>query len=122
MKKNKRSASTSAFKFGRTETVRPATMATKRLAEFMAKKADTSNENEIVGLLKDCTKLHNQLVKEGALGQGFDRHLFALKYHAENRKKIRMPDFYESHGYKFINYNTLSTSTLAYVSQILFFI
>ena len=108
------SASTSAFKLGRTETVRPATMATKKLAEIMAKKTNDSNVSGIYSLLKDCTKLHNQLVKEGAMGQGFDRHLFALKYHAEMRNKQSTPDFYKSYGYKFINHNTLSTSTLAY--------
>ena len=48
------------------------------------------------------------------MGQGFDRHLFALKYHAETRNKQDTPDFYKSHAYKFINHNHLSTSTLAY--------
>lgn len=108
------SASTSAFKKGRTETVRPATMATKHLAEYMNKKSDSLEMNQVASLLKDCTKHHNQLVKEGAMGQGFDRHLFALKYHAETRNKQDTPDFYKSHAYKFINHNHLSTSTLAY--------
>jgi len=108
------SASTSAFKFGRTETIRPATMETKRLAEFMNKSSNTDNTQEIYDLLKKCTSKHNKLVKEGAMGQGFDRHLFALKYHAENRKKLQLPEFYSSSAYRFINHNTLSTSTLAY--------
>jgi carnitine O-palmitoyltransferase 2 len=50
------------------------------------------------------------------MGQGFDRHLFALKYHAVNRLGKKLPDFYASHAYKLINHNTLSTSTLAYPS------
>jgi len=108
------SASTSAFKLGRTETVRPATMATKELAEYMNKKSSSANGDEVIALLKNCTKLHNNLVKEGAMGQGFDRHLFALKYHAEMRNQQETPDFYKSHAYKFINHNVLSTSTLAY--------
>lgn len=109
------SASTSAFKFGRTETIRPATMATKRLAEHMLN-TSTSKQNpqEIFEMLKKATSKHNKLVKEGAMGQGFDRHLFAMKYHAENRKKIQLPEFYKSEAYKFINHNVLSTSTLAY--------
>ncbi len=111
------SASTSAFKLGRTETIRPVTMATKRLAEYLKNHKDSENYNEIVTLMKDCSKTHNQLVKEGAMGQGFDRHLFALKYHALNRKKMeKLPEFFGSHAYKFINHNTLSTSTLAYDS------
>jgi carnitine O-palmitoyltransferase 2 len=105
------SASTAAFKYGRTEAIRPATMATNRLAQYMSEKNDPST---ILSLMKDCSKIHNQLVKEGAMGQGFDRHLFALKYHAVNRKKQRMPEFFNSPAYKLINHNTLSTSTLAY--------
>ena len=108
------SASTCAFKHGRTETVRPLTMQTKRLAEFMAEKKSTDNHDEVYKLLQDCTKVHNKLVKEGAMGEGFDRHLFAMKYHAANRKKTALPEFYNSPAYKQINHNILSTSTLAY--------
>ena len=109
------SASTSAFKYGRTETIRPVTQATNKLAQYMAdKKTEAIDPNEMLKLMKDCTKLHNVLVKEGAMGEGFDRHLFAMKYHAVNRKKQTLPEFYNSHAYKFINHNTLSTSTLAY--------
>lgn len=109
------SASTSAFKYGRTETIRPVTMATKLLSEYLSKvRVNEENSNEVVSLMKDCSKIHNQLVKEGAMGQGFDRHLFALKYHAVQRKKQSMPEFFNSFGYKFINHNVLSTSTLAY--------
>ncbi|CAF0769107.1 unnamed protein product [Brachionus calyciflorus] len=109
------SASTSAFKYGRTETIRPATMATKKLSEYLYdRKVDGSNIEEVMAMLKECSKNHNQLVKEGAMGQGFDRHLFALRYHAVVRKKQEMPEFFQSHAYKFINHNILSTSTLAY--------
>lgn len=109
------SASTSAFKYGRTETIRPATMATKKLAEYLDnKKTNDLNSSEIISMMQDCSKYHNKLVKEGAMGQGFDRHLFALKYHAVQRKKQPMPEFFNSHAYKFINHNILSTSTLAY--------
>ena len=110
------SASTAAFKYGRTETIRPATLATKRLCEYLAKaKGDSEDDiKTVLSLMQDCSKLHNQLVKEGAMGQGFDRHLFAMKYHAVDRKKQSLPDFYNSHAYKLINHNILSTSTLAY--------
>ncbi len=63
------SASTSAFKLGRTETVRPATLATKAIAEYMSKNTANLNRDEVIQMLKACTKLHNQLVKEGAMGQ-----------------------------------------------------
>ncbi len=110
------SASTSAFKFGRTETIRPATLQTNALAKHLANNSSTStdNANNVLQLMRDCSKLHNQLVKEGAMGQGFDRHLFAMRYHAANRKKQPLPEFYNSSEYKLINHNILSTSTLAY--------
>lgn len=108
------SASTSAFKYGRTETIRPATLETKRLAEYMSKKSGSEDPNEVIGLLKHATNRHNKLVKEAAMGQGFDRHLFALKYHAEMRKQMPTPEFYKSQAYKFLNHNVISTSTLAY--------
>uniref|UniRef100_A0A4X2KP52 Choline/carnitine acyltransferase domain-containing protein n=1 Tax=Vombatus ursinus TaxID=29139 RepID=A0A4X2KP52_VOMUR len=44
-------------------------------------------------------------------GQGFDRHLFALRYLAESRGDP-MPEFYQDPAYQYINYNILSTSTL----------
>lgn len=81
----------------------------------MSKHSDkTIDPNEFLKMMRECTSIHNRLVKEGAMGQGFDRHLFAMKYHAVNRKKQQLPEFYNSHAYKFINHNVLSTSTLAY--------
>jgi carnitine O-palmitoyltransferase 2 len=74
------SASTCAFKHGRTETMRPATLKTKQLSEYLAKTGDwKSNADEILRLMIDASKVHNQLVKEAAMGNGFDRHLFAMK-------------------------------------------
>lgn len=110
------SASTCAFKYGRTETIRPATLQTKILAEHLAKNNSTSsdNANYVLKLMRECSKVHNVLVKEGALGKGFDRHLFALKYHISDRKRQNLPDFFRSKEYKLINHNILSTSTLAY--------
>lgn len=61
------SCSTSAFKHGRTETVRPATMATKKFVEEFHKHKKASY-SELRGLLNECTKVHNQLTKEAALG------------------------------------------------------
>lgn len=45
-------------------------------------------------------------------GQGFDRHLFGLRYLAESRG-IPLPDFYHDQAYAQINHNILSTSTLS---------
>jgi carnitine O-palmitoyltransferase 2 len=67
----------------------------------------------LIDLLRDCTKVHNQLTKEAAMGQGFDRHLFAMRYFAEKRGQ-KIPDLYLDPAYKLINQNILSTSTLAH--------
>ncbi|KFM61229.1 hypothetical protein X975_08773, partial [Stegodyphus mimosarum] len=104
------SCSTSAFKHGRTETVRPATMATKQCVEEFHKMKRIS-DSELRALLKECTKVHNQLTKEAAMGQGFDRHLFGLRYIAEkNCKKI--PALYQDPVYAEANHFIISTSTL----------
>ena len=47
------------------------------------------------------------------MGQGFDRHLFALRYLAAIEGK-KIPDLYLDPAYKLINHNILSTSTLAH--------
>lgn len=62
------SCSTSAFKHGRTDTVRPLTMATKQYVEESHKKDSISN-SELRTLLQKCTKVHNQLTKEAAMGK-----------------------------------------------------
>ncbi|KAF5300377.1 hypothetical protein FQR65_LT00998 [Abscondita terminalis] len=98
------SCSTSAFRHGRTETIRPCTTATKNYCLAINK----SSNKELLQMIKECSKTHGQLTKEAAMGQGFDRHLFALKLLASDTI-----DLYEDPAYKFINYNIISTSTLS---------
>uniref|UniRef100_A0A2K5E7Q6 Carnitine O-palmitoyltransferase 2, mitochondrial n=1 Tax=Aotus nancymaae TaxID=37293 RepID=A0A2K5E7Q6_AOTNA len=65
-------------------------------------------------------ELHKQLVAQDKQnkhtsyisGQGFDRHLFALRYLAA-AKGIILPEFYLDPAYGQINHNVLSTSTLS---------
>lgn len=45
------------------------------------------------------------------LGQGFDRHLFALKLLAQENQ-LKTPDLFTDRAYSNINYNILSTSSL----------
>lgn len=104
------SCSTSAFKHGRTETVRPATMATKKFVEEYHKHKKVSH-SELRGFLNECTKVHNKLTKEAALGQGFDRHLFGLRYVVEKMGKP-VPALYTDPVYSEANHFILSTSTL----------
>lgn len=104
------SCSTAAFKHGRTETMRPCTMATKAFCE-MLHKSKVSDGASLKMLLSDCSKVHGNLLKEAAMGQGFDRHLFGLRKVAEKIGKL--PEIYQDPAYSFINHHILSTSTLS---------
>lgn len=104
------SCSTAAFRHGRTETMRPCTNATKEFCETLL--AGNSNAKHLRALIDQCSKYHGQLTKDAAMGQGFDRHMFALRHTAEiNNKPI--PEIYNTNAYKRINHNIISTSTLS---------
>jgi carnitine O-palmitoyltransferase 2 len=104
------SCSTAVYKHGRTETIRPVTNETKNFIELLKK----SNNEQLKDLLKKSSEKHQQLIKEAATGQGFDRHLFALKYlqQTENHEEKLHP-IYTDKSYQLINHNILSTSTVA---------
>ena len=59
------SCSTSAFKHGRTETIRPATLETKAFCEAAAANSDNP---DLLGLIKKCSQTHGNLTKEAAMG------------------------------------------------------
>ncbi|XP_057658720.1 carnitine O-palmitoyltransferase 2, mitochondrial [Diorhabda carinulata] len=103
------SCSTAAFKHGRTETVRPCTNATKAFVLAVTSKYKPP-VSELKYLISECSKVHNQLTREAAMGQGFDRHLFALKKFAE--KTNMACNIFEDPAYAMLNHIILSTSTL----------
>nr|XP_006634964.2 PREDICTED: carnitine O-palmitoyltransferase 2, mitochondrial isoform X1 [Lepisosteus oculatus] len=105
------SCSTAAFRHGRTETIRPATVHTQQCANAFVREPCKHSVDELFTMLGKCSKYHSQLTKEAAMGQGFDRHLFAMKYLA-NSKGQTLPSFYQDPAYAAINHNILSTSTL----------
>ncbi|XP_076859978.1 carnitine O-palmitoyltransferase 2, mitochondrial [Brachyhypopomus gauderio] len=105
------SCSTAAFKHGRTETIRPATTYTQRCAQAFVQQLGQHSVEQLQGMLDACSKYHGQLTKEAAMGQGFDRHLFAMRY-LSNSKGMEMPNLYQDPAYTAINHNILSTSTL----------
>ena len=135
-------------------------MATRHACELFHK--EDSNPDQLYEAMQECTKVHNQLTKEAAmgelvewcrkllwwryfyletkwhdilhvtlcftwrdilhvtwyftcdvifLGQGWDRHLFAMKYYAE--KKGYVPPFFQDPNYLKINRIILSTSTVS---------
>uniref|UniRef100_A0AAF5Q2Q0 Carn_acyltransf domain-containing protein n=1 Tax=Wuchereria bancrofti TaxID=6293 RepID=A0AAF5Q2Q0_WUCBA len=101
------SCSTAAFLKGRTECIRSATSATTNTVL-----AIESNKGNIGELLRKCTAVHSQLVKEAATGQGFDRHLMGLRCTAERLGWLQ-PKLFSSDIYKYMNRFILSTSTLS---------
>ncbi|XP_023158527.1 carnitine O-palmitoyltransferase 2, mitochondrial [Ceratitis capitata] len=107
------SCSTAAFRHGRTESVRPCTMSTKQVCESLLKTEGRQPDfNEIYSSVKLCSQVHNKLTREAAMGQGFDRHLFALRHQAIVHGK-QLPGIYTSEAYAKMNHNVISTSTLS---------
>lgn len=103
------SCSTAAFKHGRTETMRPCTIETMEFCKTIRSKNRPGN-SQLRNMISECSKVHSQLIKEAAMGQGFDRHLFALRLLAE--KNGLSLDIFTDPAYDSINKNILSTSTL----------
>ncbi|XP_033105516.1 carnitine O-palmitoyltransferase 2, mitochondrial-like [Anneissia japonica] len=104
------SCSTAAFKHGRTETLRSATMETKKCSEAFQEGSGASVADK-KKLLKACSDKHNDLTKNAAMGQGFDRHLFAMK--ALANKQGQSVALFEDPAYAQLNHIVLSTSTLS---------
>uniref|UniRef100_A0A8B9QKD1 Choline/carnitine acyltransferase domain-containing protein n=1 Tax=Apteryx owenii TaxID=8824 RepID=A0A8B9QKD1_APTOW len=103
--------STAAFKHGRTETIRPTSMLTKQCSQAIVEERGKRSVVELRNMIDECSKYHRRLQMEAALGNGFDRHLFALKHLAVSRGEP-MPDFFLDTAYQKINHNIISTSTL----------
>ncbi|CAH0522542.1 unnamed protein product [Peronospora belbahrii] len=104
------SASTAAFKHGRTETVRSCT---NEAVDFVRTMVDASASNtDKANALRVAVTKHGELTKNGVMGQGFDRHLFALRAMAE-LEGINVPKFYTLPAHQILNKIILSTSTLS---------
>ena len=61
------SCSTSAFKHGRTETIRPATAATNAACDLIL--GGTASNTEILNALTQCSAVHGELTKNAAMGK-----------------------------------------------------
>ena len=107
------SCSTAAFRGGRTETVRPCTNETNQAVEAILanRKSSVHSNAELKGLLQKASQKHYQLCKEASMGDGFDRHLFALKEIALRSGK-ELPAIYSDPIFIENQQYTLSTSTL----------
>lgn len=103
------SASTAGFKHGRTETLRPCTVETVACCEAF-EPTHSAGPEEMMSLLKEASTKHSKLTKEALMGQGFDRHLFAMKKLAEDCE--RYVELFDDDAYKNLNSIILSTSTV----------
>lgn len=105
------SCSTAAFRHGRTETIRPCTTATKAFCDAISSKQRPGN-GELRAMIDVCSKVHGNLTKEAAMGQGFDRHLYGLRHMAKVHG-LPEPALYQDSAFAQINHNIMSTSTLS---------
>ena len=62
------SCSTAAFKHGRTETIRSATVATVACSEAFDA-GNPANAEEMNALIRKCSDMHGKLTKEAAMGK-----------------------------------------------------
>ncbi|ERL94621.1 hypothetical protein D910_11897 [Dendroctonus ponderosae] len=67
--------------------------------------------SELKMMIGDCSRHHNQLTREAAMGQGFDRHLFALK-NISDQSNLYCNMFQDPY-YVHLNHTILCTSTLS---------
>lgn len=63
------SCSTAAFKHGRTETIRPASIFTKRCSEAFVREPSQHSVGELQQMMAECSKYHGQLTREAAMGE-----------------------------------------------------
>lgn len=62
------SCSTAAFKHGRIETIRPATIHTKQCSHAFVCQPGQHSVEQLQAMLSECSKYHGQLTKEAAMG------------------------------------------------------
>ena len=102
--------STAAFRSGRTETIRSCTSEMKKCS--VAFDYDHgANLSDLTELMRKVSSKHVSLCREAAQGQGFDRHLFALR--ALNRWDGREElDLFTDPSWNKMSSIGLSTSTV----------
>ncbi|OQR97245.1 choline/Carnitine O-acyltransferase [Achlya hypogyna] len=104
------SASTAAFKHGRTETIRSCT--NEAVAFCAAMENATASTGDQAGALRAAVKKHSELTKNGVMGQGCDRHLFGLRKMAE-LQGLDTPALFRLPSFEVMSHIILSTSTLS---------
>uniref|UniRef100_A0A7S2SPU2 Choline/carnitine acyltransferase domain-containing protein n=1 Tax=Mucochytrium quahogii TaxID=96639 RepID=A0A7S2SPU2_9STRA len=105
------SASTAAFKHGRTETIRSATPEAAAFAKAMCD--ESCGKEARSEMMRVAIKNHGSITKDALMGKGMDRHLFALRKLAEARDPGSVPEIFQDKTYQEMNHIILSTSTLS---------
>ncbi|XP_068948848.1 carnitine O-palmitoyltransferase 2, mitochondrial-like [Petaurus breviceps papuanus] len=95
--------STAAFKHGRTEVIRPTSIHTKKCS-LAFQEPSKHSVAELKDMLHTCSTYHVQLIKEATRGQGFDRHLLALRILADTKRGCLPNIFYDS-AYSQLNHS-----------------
>ena len=90
--------------------MRPLTQEMKDCAEAFVR--GHACKSQLLNLLQACSKTHLQMTKNAAQGQGWDRHLFALKNLAV-QENLPIPELFNDPAFKAINHIIISTSTLS---------
>ncbi|OQR96495.1 choline/Carnitine O-acyltransferase [Thraustotheca clavata] len=104
------SASTAAFKHGRTETIRSCT--NEAVAFCKAMQNSSASASDQAAALRTAVKKHSELTKNGVMGQGCDRHLYGLRKMAEIQG-LDTPALFKLPSYDIMSHIILSTSTLS---------
>ena len=102
------SASTAAFKHGRTETIRSATP--EALAFTKAFTDPSTSASTRTAALRQAVDNHSEITKAALMGKGWDRHLFALSHYAA-AEGLDIPLF-SCKAMQKLRHIILSTSTL----------
>lgn len=103
------SAQTRKFKWGRTETIRSASVESKAFCEAM--ESHSATDAERFEKFQAAVKQHLGYASAAADGQGVDRHLFGLKKLLKEGEKV--PAIYEDAAYAASSTWKLSTSQIS---------
>ena len=102
------SASTAAFKHGRTETIRSCTPLSHAFAQAFCTEGSTPSER--AAKMRAAVANHSRVTRDALTGNGMDRHLFALRKLAEAEGAV--PRLFTGAAMAKLNKIILSTSTM----------
>jgi len=103
------SASTAAFKHGRTETIRSATPESRAFTDAFTDPAATPSAR--AAAMRAAVRNHSRVSRDALIGAGMDRHLWVLQRMAAERGLA--PPLFESEAYRRLSKIVISTSTLS---------